>query len=131
MIAATYINATTFEVSGDQTAEFHVGRRVKLIGDTTKYGTISSVSIPVADTQVVLTAASDDLDASLSGVYYGIVSKNNSSIPEHDHDEDEGSGGGIRPKNVVDTTLSGTPKVFTMYDSGGSPYYFKGYPTKA
>lgn len=130
MITATYVNATTFEVSGDQTAEFHVGRRVKLIGDTTKYGTILSVSIPVADTQVVLTAASDNLDASLTGVYYGIVGKNNSSIPEHDHDGDEGSGGGIRPKNVADTTLSGTPKLFTEYDENGVPYYHKSYPTK-
>ncbi|MFA5378014.1 MAG: hypothetical protein WC455_19845 [Dehalococcoidia bacterium] len=31
--------------------------------------------------------------------------------------------------NVVDTTLSGTPKVFTIYD-GATPYYFKAYPTK-
>jgi hypothetical protein len=29
----------------------------------------------------------------------------------------------------VDTTLSGTPKVFTIY-SGATPYYFKAYPTK-
>ena len=32
--------------------------------------------------------------------------------------------------NVVDTTLSGTPKVFVVYD-GVTPYYFKAYPTKA
>jgi hypothetical protein len=34
-------------------------------------------------------------------------------------------GGGI-----VDTTLSGTPKVFRIYDENDVPYYFKAYPTK-
>lgn len=32
--------------------------------------------------------------------------------------------------SVADATLSGTPKVFTVYD-GATPYYFKAYPTKA
>ena len=31
--------------------------------------------------------------------------------------------------NVSNTTLSGTPKVFTLYD-GATPYYIKAYPTK-
>jgi hypothetical protein len=31
---------------------------------------------------------------------------------------------------ITDTTLSGTPKIFTIYD-GTTPYYFKAYPTKA
>lgn len=34
-------------------------------------------------------------------------------------------GGGI-----ADTTLSGTPKVFRIYDESDVPYYFKAYPTK-
>lgn len=34
------------------------------------------------------------------------------------------------PASVADTTLSGTPKVFVVYD-GETPYYFKAYPTKA
>ena len=33
--------------------------------------------------------------------------------------------------SVVDTTLSGTPKVFRIKDSAGTAYYFKAYPTKA
>jgi hypothetical protein len=36
-----------------------------------------------------------------------------------------GSGG------ETDTTLSGTPKVFTIKDLEGTPYYFKAYPHKA
>ena len=30
----------------------------------------------------------------------------------------------------ADAILSGTPKVFTIKDSAGTPYYFKAYPTK-
>lgn len=108
MIAATYVSVTTFTVSGDQTAEFHVGRRVKHVGDTTGYGTIESVTIPVADTQVVLTTASDDMDNTLSGVYYGVVSsyEPESSVPIHTHDGDEGSGGGIKgDQNLEDKLL--------------------------
>ena len=33
--------------------------------------------------------------------------------------------------DAADATLSGTPKIFTLYDSEGTPYYVKGYPTKA
>jgi len=32
--------------------------------------------------------------------------------------------------SVVDTTLSGTPKVFRIKDNAGTNYYFKAYPTK-
>ena len=30
---------------------------------------------------------------------------------------------------IANTTLSGTPKIFTLYD-GATPYYVKAYPTK-
>jgi len=39
------------------------------------------------------------------------------------------SGGTTKMANIFDTTLSGTPKVFVIYD-GTTPYYFKAYPTK-
>ncbi len=39
------------------------------------------------------------------------------------------SAGTTKMANIVDTTLSGTPKVFVIYD-GTTPYYFKAYPTK-
>lgn len=35
----------------------------------------------------------------------------------------------VTTDNIVDTTLSGTPKIFLIYD-GATPYYFKAYPTK-
>lgn len=34
-------------------------------------------------------------------------------------------------ETAVDATLSGAPKVFVVYDSAGTPYYLKAYPTKS
>lgn len=42
-----------------------------------------------------------------------------------DHDADG------HHKGSVDTILSGTPKIITITDSAGTPYYVKAYPTKA
>ena len=41
-----------------------------------------------------------------------------------DHEQNGGH------KSVADTTLSGTPKIITLTDSAGTPYYIKAYPTK-
>jgi len=40
------------------------------------------------------------------------------------------SAGTTKMANIADATLSGTPKVFVIYD-GTTPYYIKGYPTKS
>ncbi len=39
------------------------------------------------------------------------------------------SAGTTKMANIADAPLSGTPKVFVIYD-GTTPYYFKAYPTK-
>lgn len=92
-IEATFIDTKTFSVEGNQLVEFHAGRRVKLVGSTDWFGTIQSASYSGVTT-VVLTAGSDDIGASLTEVFYGIVSavEAKSSMPIHDH-EGEGSGG--------------------------------------
>ncbi len=40
------------------------------------------------------------------------------------------AGAGNVTAAIVDTTLSGTPKIFTEYDAAGNAYYHKSYPTK-
>jgi len=40
------------------------------------------------------------------------------------------SAGTTKMANIADATLSGTLKVFVIYD-GTTPYYIKGYPTKS
>ncbi|MCK5681164.1 hypothetical protein KAI46_10190, partial [bacterium] len=95
-ITATYISASSFSVVGDQTVEFHTGRRVKLVGDSDWYGTILSAAYSSVTT-VTLISASDDIDSSLGGVLYGIISgkEDDCSMPDHTHDGDPGSGNSL------------------------------------
>lgn len=108
-ITATYVDANTFTVEDDRTAEFHVGRRVRCDcgADGYKYGTISATAY-VSVTTVDLTAASDNLTANLLTVQYGIVGKgDDQSMPVHNHDGAEGSGGEIDESGVDHGSLTG------------------------
>jgi len=100
-INATYINSKSFSVIGNQETEFHSGRRVKLIGNTTWYGTILS-SIYTSITTITLTDDSDSINNTLSEVFYGIISSTeaSSSMPIHDH-FGEGSGGSLDHVNLT------------------------------
>lgn len=72
--APTYASATTFTVSGDQTATFHPTRRLKFtVSGGTVYGTVQSVAFSVATTTVTMIMDSTSLDSGLSAVWYGIL----------------------------------------------------------
>lgn len=94
-ISATFVDANTFTVATDRTAEFHVGRRVKCNcgADGMKYGTIST-SAYVTVTTIDLSAGSDSLTANLVSVKYGIIGTGDShAVPIHGHLGNEGDGG--------------------------------------
>jgi len=94
-ISATFVDADTFTVAEDRTAEFHVGRRVECScgADGMKYGTISASAF-VTVTTVDLTAGSDNLTANLVSVKYGIIGTGaDHAVPIHGHLGDEGDGG--------------------------------------
>ena len=77
----TYISATSFSLVGDQTTEFHVGRRVKT---TNSGGTIYSTIVTSAYAAVTTVTVVNDtgtLDAGLSAVSYGLLSATNPSTP--------------------------------------------------
>ena len=84
----TYISGTEFSLAtgdGDQTAEFHVGRRLK-IDDTggTDYGTIEASdynSTVASATYVKVTLDSGSIDSGLSDVEYSILSADSSTVP--------------------------------------------------
>ena len=82
--APTYVNATTFTVSGNQTATLQVGRRIQffLLGGT-YYGTISTstYSSGPGTTSIVISADSAGLDSTLYSFSYGFMSAVNSSLP--------------------------------------------------
>jgi len=81
--APTYVNATTFTVTGDQSSTYHVGRRVKTINSGgTIYSTITAVAYTTLTT-VTIRNDSGLLDSGLSAVSYGMLSSVNNAIPSN------------------------------------------------
>ena len=79
--APTYVSATSFTLAGDQTSDFHVGRRLKT---TNTAGTIySRISATAYTTLTTVTVVNDSgtLDSGLSAVNYGLLTATNFSIP--------------------------------------------------
>lgn len=76
----TYISATSFSVTGDQSTTYHVGRRLKT---SNTGGTIYSTVTAVAYSSVTTVTVANDsgsLDSGLSSVFYSLVSSNNPSV---------------------------------------------------
>lgn len=79
--APTYISATGFSLVGDQTTDFHVGRRIKCtVTAGTVYATIGA-SAYTSLTTVSVQLDTGSLDAGLSAVALGINSAANRSAP--------------------------------------------------
>jgi len=93
-LTATYVDADTFTVATDKTADFVADRKVRCdCGvDGYQYGVVSSSSYGDPNTTVNLTAASDDLTNNLTSVDWSVVKPGTAgNIPLHDHaDEDSG-----------------------------------------
>jgi hypothetical protein len=78
----TYVSATSFTLSGDQTTTFQVGRRSRPpTAGGTVYSTITASTFSVNTTTVVVVNDSSTLDSGLSAVSYGLLSKTNNSSP--------------------------------------------------
>lgn len=76
----TYVNTTQFTLSGDQTSNFTVNRRIKAtVTAGTVYGYISA-SAYTSLTTVTVVLDSGDLDVGLSAVQLGLITPNNTSI---------------------------------------------------
>jgi hypothetical protein len=72
----TYISATSFSVTGDQSSTYHVGRRLKSTNTAgTIYSTITAVAYSTVTTVTVVND-SGSLDSGLSVVSYGLLSAN-------------------------------------------------------
>lgn len=77
----TYVSATSFTVTGDQTTTLHVGRRIKTTNTGgTRYSTITR-SVFGALTTVTVANDSGSLDSGLSALSYSITSADNTSAP--------------------------------------------------
>lgn len=77
----TFVGATSFTVTGDQTQIFQVNRRVKTTNTGgVVYSTISASVYSSPNTTVTVINDSGVLDSGLSSVSYGIISPLNSSV---------------------------------------------------
>lgn len=75
----TFVSATTFTVTGDQTSAIHAGRRLKLYDGSTFYATVLSASFTAVTT--ISVSSTGALTASLSSFAIAILSRTNDSLP--------------------------------------------------
>lgn len=74
----TYVSATQFTLVGDQTSNFHVGRRVKYtVTAGTGYATITASAFGAVTTVTVDSQGSNPLDSGLSAVSYSLLRADN------------------------------------------------------
>lgn len=84
-LTPTYISATSFSVTGNQTTTLQVGRRLKTINTAgTAYSTLFSSTFAAGITTVVVVNTLLALDAGLSAVSYGLLAATNPSLPTID-----------------------------------------------
>jgi hypothetical protein len=67
----TYVSATSFTLTGDQTSTFTIGTRLKFTDSTTLHGIVTA-SVYTSLTTVTVTLNSGSLSGSLTTVYHGI-----------------------------------------------------------
>lgn len=81
-LTPTYLTATSFSVTGDQTSLLHIGRRLKTSNTGgTIYSTITN-SVFGAVTTVTVSNDSGVLDSGLSVINYSILTSINPAIPK-------------------------------------------------
>lgn len=81
-VTPTYISASQFSLVGDQTSEFHVGRRVQCtVTAGTVYGAITASAYTTLTT-VTVALDSGSLDSGLSAVNLSLLRADNPALPK-------------------------------------------------
>lgn len=102
-VTPTYISTTSFSLVGDQTTDFHVGRRLQFTTTAgTVYGLIT-VSAYTSLTTITVSMDSGVLDSGLSDVNLSILTAINPSLPN---------------SAAVRAALGFTTDITKVYDSG-------------
>jgi hypothetical protein len=85
----TYLSATTFSVTGDQTSTLDVNRRLKFACTAgTRYGTIiKSTFTSLTTVTVLMDSGNLDSGINIGGFSYGIISAANTSLPFFSRDQ--------------------------------------------
>lgn len=88
-LTPTYVSASSFTLVGDQTTEFHVGRRIRITDSGgTDYGIITASSYSDPNTTVTVSLDSGSIDSGISAVAYSFLSADNSALPHVETDSD-------------------------------------------
>lgn len=84
-LTPTYVTAASFTVAGDQTSEFHVGRRLQLtVTSGVVYGTVVGAEYASSVTTVRLAMEGPSvLDSGLSGVNLSFLRADSSALPRN------------------------------------------------
>lgn len=112
----TFIDADSFSVTGDGTATFTVGRRVKITDSGgTDYGVVTASTFGGAITTVDVTLDAGSIDSGISVVEVGFLQADNSSIP-HIRTAEEGL------TVTGDLSVSGSVSFGDLATRGDLPY---------
>ena len=111
-LTPTYVSTTQFTLVGDQTTDFHVGRRVRF---TVTAGTVyGKITVSAYTTLTTVTIDSGPLDAGLSAVDLSILTYVNNALPT------------IDPLPVTLATVSGTANAIALTPSPAISAYASG-----
>lgn len=117
-----FVSSTQFTLSGDQTATFTVGRRVRVTDSGgTKYGTIKTSAFTTLTT-ITLDQGSNALASPLSAVSYGIDNPTTHASPLLPDTVPLRSGSGDESKQFsieLDGLTTATTRTATVPDSSG------------
>ena len=81
-LTPTYVSATSFTLVGDQTTEFHVGRRIQTTNTAgTIYSRISASAYTTLTTVTVVNDYTGTLDSGLSAVNLSLLRSDYSALP--------------------------------------------------
>lgn len=81
-LTPTYVSASSFTLTGDQTSVFHTGRRLKIAdAGGTKYATIRTSVYAALTTVTVDIDAAGSLSSPLASAAYGMLAATNHSVP--------------------------------------------------
>lgn len=124
----TYVNSTSFTVTGNQTSTLAVGRRVKMtISGGTSYSTIVSSAYTTLTTVTIDTTGSSGLDSSINALTsfsVGILTPANHSLPLITDQYPIRSGSSDKTKKLsieVDNVDTGTTVTWTASRFSGVP----------
>lgn len=107
-VTPSYVSASSFTVPGDQTSEFHVGRRLQFTTNAgAVYGTILTTAYTTLTTVTVSMDGASALDSGLSGVNLSLLRADYPAVPN-------GISGASRVSGLSGNVNAATP--LTKYD---------------